>query len=55
MTKSLKDMPVSSMMSEPYIMNERAIKPIKTTLDSTKTPYNRALGHSEVKDFIRYE
>ena len=53
-TKSLKDLPVSSMMKEPFIMNEQAIKPIKTTLDKTKTPYNRQLGHSEVKDFVRY-
>ena len=53
-TKSLKEFPVSSLMKEQYIMNEQAIKPIKTTLDSTKTPYNRHLGKTEVKDFSRY-
>ena len=53
-TKSLKEFPVSSLMKEQYIMNEQAIKPIKTKLDSTKTPYNRNLGKTEVKDFARY-
>ena len=41
-------------MKEPYIMNEQAIKPIKTTLDSTKTPYNRSIGAQETRDFDRY-
>ena len=53
-TKSLKEFPVSSLMKEQYIMNEQAIKPIKAQLDSTKTPYNRAIGKNEVKDFVRY-
>lgn len=39
-TKSMKEFPVSSFSKEPYVMNEQAIKPLKTKLDSTKTPYN---------------
>ena len=53
-TKSLKEFPVSSLMKEQYVMNEQAIKPLKQTLDQTKTPYNRALAGNEVKDFVRY-
>ena len=41
-------------MKEPYIMNEGAIKPLKTKLDATKTPYNRASGYPEQRDFNRY-
>lgn len=53
-TKSLKDFPVSAMMKEPYIMNEQAIKPLKTKLDTTKTPMNRREGQTEVRDFAKY-
>ena len=35
-------------------MNEGVVKPLKTKLDSTKTPHNRLLGHAETKDFVRY-
>ena len=35
-------------------MNEGVVKPLKTKLDTTKTPHNRLLGHQETKDFLRY-
>ena len=35
-------------------MNEGTIKPIKTKLDTTKTPYNHREGVSEVRDFVKY-
>jgi hypothetical protein len=35
-------------------MNEAKPKPLKQSLDTTKTPHNRLLGHAEVKDFVRY-
>jgi len=53
-TKSVKALPVSSLMKEPYVQNETAIKPIKTSLDTMKTPYNRTIGQREVSDFNLY-
>ena len=53
-SRSLKDLPVSSLMKEPYIMNENSMKPIKTKLDLSKTPYNPKTGQSAVGDFNRF-
>ena len=52
-TKSLRDFPVSAMMKEPYVMNEQAPKPLKTKLDTTKTPVKGG-GLPEVRDFAKY-
>ena len=53
-TKGVAEVPVSAFSQEQYIMNESAPKPMKTNLDTTKTPHNRLLGHGETKDFVRY-
>ena len=36
-------------------MNEGVVEPLKTKLDTTKTPHNRLLGNQETKDFLRYD
>ena len=46
-TQSLKDLPVSVKITEPYIMNEQAPKPLKTRIDTAKTPTNHATGIRE--------
>ena len=53
-TQSLKDLPVSISLSEKYIMNEQAPKPLKTRIDTAKTPLNRATGLRESRDFVTY-
>ena len=53
-TKTTEQPPVSVFSQETYIMNEGVVKPLKTNLDTTKTPHNRLLGHQETKDFSRY-
>ena len=35
-------------------MNENKMKPIKTKLDMSKTPYNPKTGQSALGDFDRY-
>lgn len=52
--KSLKEMPVSALMNEPYVMNEQAIKPLKTKVDFTQTPFKKETGERESQDFLRY-
>ena len=47
-------MPISAMMSEPYIQNETEIKPLKAKLDLSKTPVIKRTGVNEAKDFVRY-
>ena len=51
----MKEMPVSALMREPYIMNEGAIKPLKTKLDKTMTPFRKDTGTREVNDFTLYQ
>ena len=41
-------------MKEAYIMNEQAPKPLKTRLDTLKTPVRTLTGAREEQDFIRY-
>ena len=52
--KSLKDLPVSSLSREPYVMNEQAFKPLKQRLDLEKTPFKAREGSRESRDFLRY-
>ena len=35
-------------------MNEGVVKPMKTKIDGTMTPYNLTLGINETADFTRY-
>lgn len=54
MTKSLADLPVSSMMKEPYVQNETESKPMKAKVDFSKTPFDKTRGEHETRDFNRY-
>ena len=46
--------PVSQFSQEKYIMNEGVVKPLKTRVDVTRTPYDRTAGRNVSQDFTRY-
>ena len=53
-SKELTNPPVAMFSQEKYVMNEFVMKPLKTKLDTTKTPMNRSMGAKETLDFVRY-
>ena len=53
-SKVLANPPVSVFSKESFKQNEYALQPMKTQLDTTKTPLNRSLNMPEQRDFVRY-